>query len=206
LTCPLLKQAIHCRNCDVFIQAGRSLLERDLPRERRDEWAQVLTQKKEETFVGTAPVLVFRIEREWLALPVLLFEKIMDAGNFRSLLHKVPHKNNPIFMGIINVQGQIRPCVSFRNLLGLETTTRRDDERHIYQRLAVINGENGPWVFRMDEVHGIYHLYDNMLRKVPVTIEKDQTTFSRGMFKWKDLYIALLNEKLILHKLTRCIQ
>jgi chemotaxis-related protein WspD len=206
LTCPHLENAIHCRNCKVFIEAGRSLLERELLPERREEWAQALTAKKEESFTESRSVLVFRVEREWLALPSLVFDKIIDAENFRSLLHRIPHKNNPVLMGIISVEGRIRPCVSFRHLLGLETLSDEERSKQGYQRLALLNSDNGPWVFKMDEIYGVYHLHDAMLKNVPVTVEKDQSTFTKGMFTWKEQDIALLDENLVFHQLMRCVQ
>ena len=44
--CPRLDEVIHCRNCEVFTQAGRNLLERALPEEYKEEWGSVLVKKK----------------------------------------------------------------------------------------------------------------------------------------------------------------
>lgn len=46
LTCPHLERFIHCKNCEVYTQAGRTLLERALPGNYKQDWTQVLSQKK----------------------------------------------------------------------------------------------------------------------------------------------------------------
>ncbi len=60
--CSKLKTVIHCSNCNIFSEAGRCLLERDLPLEYKNEWTGVMAAKKEEDLPGAISVVFFRIE------------------------------------------------------------------------------------------------------------------------------------------------
>ncbi len=208
LTCPELERVIHCRNCEVFTQAGRKLLERDLPREYTHEWTDVLAQKKEEELLGTISVVIFRIEGEWLALSTQLFEEIIDVEHVKSLLHSIPHRKNPVLMGILNVHGEIWPCVSFKALLGLEqdTDTAKPKDTHTSKRMIVIHGDDGRWVFPVDEIHGIYRVHPSSFKNVPVTVSKAKTTFTKEIFHWDDKRVALLDSELLLYNVTRSVK
>ena len=83
--CPKLDQVIHCRNCEVFTQAGRNLLERALPEEYKEEWGSILVKKKGEEPTGAIAVVVFRVESEWMALPAGLFAEIIDNVSIHTL-------------------------------------------------------------------------------------------------------------------------
>ncbi|GAK57038.1 CheW-like protein [Candidatus Vecturithrix granuli] len=206
LTCPLLEQVIHCRNCQVFTQAGRQLLERNLPQEYRNDWTGVLAQKKEEELIGTLSVVIFRIEREWLAISTHLFEEIMSADQIQSLLHRIPHRKNPVLMGMINVHGEIWLCVSLRELLGIERLTDQEETRNISKRMMVINSDDGRWVFPVDEIHGISRVHASTFQNVPVTVVKAKSTFTKGIFEWQEKRVAFLDEDLLLYSLTRSVK
>ncbi len=201
--CPELKRVIHCRNCEVFTQAGRNLLERELPEEYKDEWTQILVEKKEEEFPGTLSAVIFRIQGELLALPARLFAEIIDP----SLVHSVPHRKNQVLLGVTNVHGEIQLCVSLQRLLGLEEEAPGKDEgRKRYKRMMVVNKDGEKWVFPVDEIHGIHQVRPERFQNVPVTVAKAKSTFTRGIFKWDDKYVAFLDDELLLYTLSRSIQ
>ncbi|MDZ7699699.1 MAG: chemotaxis protein CheW [Deltaproteobacteria bacterium] len=202
-SCPELERVIHCRNCEVFTQAGRNLLERDLPEDYKDEWGQVLLAKKEEIPVGTIPVVIFRVEGEWLALPAQLFAEIIETRT----VHTVPHRKSDVLLGVINVHGEIQLCVSIKTLLGLaESEAHSDGGRKQHNRLMVMNKDGDQWVFPVDEIHGVQHVHPNMFQAVPVTVSKSKSSFTRKIFKWKDNPVALLDDELLFYSLKRRIQ
>ncbi len=201
--CPELKRVIHCRNCEVFTQAGRNLLERELPEEYKDEWTRILVEKKEEEFPGTLSAVIFRIQGELLALPARLFAEIIDP----SLVHSVPHRKNQVLLGVTNVHGEIQLCVSLQRLLGLEEEAPGKDEgRKRYKRMMVVNKDGEKWVFPVDEIYGIHQVRPERFQNVPVTVAKAKSTFTRGIFKWDDKYVAFLDDELLLYTLSRSIQ
>ncbi len=202
LRCPVLKQVIHCRNCEVFTRVGRNLLERNLPDHYEEEWTRVFAEKKEEEFPGTVSMLIFRIAKQWFALPAQLLEEVITPQP----LHTVPHRNNSILMGVINVHGEIQLCVSLKDLLELEDDVDRKKEWRGYKRMIVVNKNDNRWVFPVDEIHGIYRVHPQTFENVPVTVAKAKTAFTKHLFKWEDTSVALLDDELLLYKLTRSVQ
>jgi chemotaxis-related protein WspD len=201
--CPELDRVIHCHNCEVFTQAGRKLLERDLPKEYKDEWTQILVEKKEEELLDSLSVVIFRIQGEWLALPAGLFAEIIDPG----LIHSIPHRKNLAVLGVINVHGEIQLCVSLQRLLGLDTETFNGKEtQQRYERMMVLSKDGEKWVFPVDEIHGIHHLRPDRLQNVPVTVAKAKSTFTKGIFEWDEKHVAFLDHELLVYTLARSIQ
>jgi len=199
--CPILQQVIHCRNCEVFTRAGRNLLERTLPGNYGEEWAQVFAEKKQEELPGTVSVLIFRIARQWFALPAQLLEEVITPQP----LHTLPHRDKSILMGVINVHGEVQLCVSLRHVLDLEDETAENQQSQ-YKRMIVVNNENNRWVFPVDEIHGIHRVHPKTFENVPVTVAKSKTALTRHLFKWEKRAVALLDDELLLYKLTRSVQ
>lgn len=200
--CQWLERVIHCRNCDVFTRAGRNLLERGLPADYQDGWAQVFAEKKEEELPGTVSVVIFRIAKQWFALPAQLLEEAITPQP----LHTVPHRNNGVLLGVINVHGEIQLCVSLKNLLDLEDADENEEQRTVYRRMIVVNKEEKRWVFPVDEIHGIHRVHPQIFQNVPVTVAKAKNTFTKYLFDWEENSVALLDDELLLYKLTRSIQ
>jgi chemotaxis-related protein WspD len=200
--CPILQQVIHCRNCKVFTRAGRNLLERDLPRNYEKGWSQVFAEKKEEELPGTVSVLIFRIAKQWFALPAQLLEEVITPQP----LHTVPHRDKAVLKGVINVHGEIRLCVSLKALLDLENHSDEKEEQSSYRRMIVVNKDENRWVFPVDEIHGILRVHPQMFENVPVTVAKAKTAFTKHLFKWEGTAVALLDDELLLYRLRRSVQ
>jgi chemotaxis-related protein WspD len=201
--CPRLKEVIHCRNCEVFTQAGRNLLERDLPVEYKNEWGQVLLEKKGEDPIGTFPVVTFRVEGEWLALAARFFSEIID----RVSIHSLPHRKKEVLKGVVNVHGEIQICVSLEHLIGLEKHDKdKEKEQKLNDRMMVVNKDGDVWVFPVNEIHGIHHVHPDLFQNVPVTVSKSKSTFTKEIFKWEDKHVALLDDELLFYSLKRSIQ
>jgi chemotaxis-related protein WspD len=201
--CPRLEEVIHCRNCDVFTQAGRNLLERALPEEYKDEWGSILVKKKGEEPVGAIAVVVFRIESEWMALKAGLFAEIIDDVS----IHTLPHRKTPVLLGLVNVHGEIQLCVSLKNLMNLEDAPgERYGAEKAKKRLMVVSKDGEQWVFPVNEIHGIHHFNPSLLQNVPVTIAKCKSTFTEGIIKWEEKHVALLDHELLFYNLKRSLQ
>jgi len=205
--CPELERVIHCRNCELFTQAGRNLLQRDIPDQYKDEWGQVLLEKKGEEPTGTFPVVTFRIETEWLALPARFFAEIIDTVN----IHTIPHRKKQVLKGVVNVHGEIEVCVSLCHLIGLEEEVKEAGEKKEkaakpLERMMVVSKDGDKWVFPVKEIHGIHHVHPGLFQNVPVTVAKSKSTFTKRIFNWKDKHVALLDDELLFYSLKRSIQ
>ena len=148
-TCPQLKTFIHCRNCPVYSDAGRSLLEQELPAGYLEEWTNLLRSSQgvtnAVTAAGTISVGIFRLNGEWLALPAALFKEVTQI----SVTHTLPHRSNNILIGLVNIRGEIQLCISLKALLGLEATdaNRQNISPVVYERMVVVEREGSCWAF-----------------------------------------------------------
>ena len=129
-TCPELSSFIHCRNCPVFAAAARTFFDRPAPEGYLESWGSWLTgslsgdrdadrSDAAETPIqseeGKVSVLIFRLGVEWLAFRT---QTVAEVTTPRPV-HIVPHRTNEIFLGLVNLQGQVQLCVSLHGLLGV---------------------------------------------------------------------------------------
>ncbi len=82
-----------------------------------EEWSKLLAQPQEK-FEETkeTSMVVFRLSNEWFALSALVFSEI---GNER-IINTIPCHCDDIILGVVNLRGQLRLCVSMLKLLELE--------------------------------------------------------------------------------------
>jgi chemotaxis-related protein WspD len=129
-SCPELRTFIHCRNCHVFVAAARTFFDRPAPAGYLADWSQWLRGSAEQDARGegsgddasegqihgdTVSVLIFRLGVEWLAFRA---HTVAEVTNPRPV-HRVPHRSNEVFVGLVNLQGQVQLCVSLHGLLGV---------------------------------------------------------------------------------------
>ncbi|HEY9805931.1 MAG TPA: chemotaxis protein CheW [Candidatus Obscuribacterales bacterium] len=201
-SCAELLEMIHCRNCPVYAQAGRSLLEREIPANYQLEWATSVAGEKTEPAAGTLSVVIFRLGQEWLALSALLFQEITPVSSVRTL----PHRSNQIFQGLVNIRGELQLCVSLQDLLGIERETTRATPQHAtYQRMVVVQSQKSNWVFPVDEVYGVQRIRSEDLRNLPATLSNAKDTYTKGIIHWQDHSVSYLDDELLFYTLNRRI-
>jgi chemotaxis-related protein WspD len=198
--CSELTRVIHCRNCEVYTRSGRELLEREIPESYRNAWAEAMAEKKREDAPGTFSVVIFRIGREWLALPTRLLAEIIHPEPF----HTLPHRKSRVLLGIVHVHGEIQLCVSFHRLLDIGEPAVEFEPG--YERMIVLDRNGEQWVFPVNEILGIFRVDPGRFRNVPVTVAMAQSAFTEGIFRWKDKNVALLDSELLFFHLSRNVQ
>ncbi len=243
-TCPELEQLIHCRNCPVYLTANPRLVEdeptgegRDslsgsaianrgingLPPETKEVPKEVPLDSDGDALANglttldssnTVSVLIFRLGVEWFGLSAKLFTEVTETRK----IHTVPHRSNQIFLGVVNVRGELLLCISLRHLLGLGSTdsqlknavkpTRLSPV--IYPRMIVMAKDGNSWVFPVDEVYGIEQLNAQDLQNTAAVNAKSLNAKSNGVYtqtliKWKDGLINLLDDQLLFYTLERRI-
>jgi chemotaxis-related protein WspD len=195
-TCPELAKVIHCRNCPVYAAGGRSLLEREPPADYLREWTQALAEAKDEDQAeDTLSVLIFRLGREWLALPTHVCQEVAEMRP----IHTLPHRSGPVLLGLVNIRGQIRLCVSLRELLGLEPAedSGRPTNNKNPRCLVVIAGDSYHWVLLVDELHGIQRFHLSAVRGAPVTVAKAAPRLTKAVIDWQDKAVGYLDDALL---------
>lgn len=217
-SCVKLETEIHCRNCPVYSAAGRGLLERDIPLDYLNEWTTVLAQTQESSLSlhdshhnPTAPpsqgieqtvenlsIIIFRLGDERLALPVRLLQEVTHL----CAIHTLPHRSNDLFLGLVNIRGEILLCASLSHLLSLETPTNTPSS-HSLKRMLVVGQKDSKWVFCVDEVDGIYRFHRNALTDAPVVVAKANETYTKGIVEWRNKKVNYLDAELLFYTLNR---
>lgn len=223
-SCPKLKSVIHCHNCPIYADAGRGLLEQEAPIDYLKDWTEAIAKKQPESTITqenrvifrseeSLSLMIFRLGEEWLALPVRVLQEVTQP----CILHTLPHRSNKLFLGLVNIRGEILLCVDIANLLEIENTEKAainypemNNSRQIFDRtsakrmLVTGNGEDR-WVFIADEVCGVDRFPMTELQDPPVVTTKTTQTYTKGVFTWQDRQVNYLDIDLLFYSLNRRI-
>ena len=202
-SCSELSSFIHCRNCPVFAAAARTFFDRPAPEGYLAGWARWLARSGESDLAEEyrkedkdtdeprddamkVSVLIFRLGMEWLAFRT---QTIAEVTTPRPV-HIVPRRTNDVFLGLVNLRGQVQLCVSLHGLLNVSMISAP-------VRLIVLRdhtrAEN--WAFAVDEVLGVEHVSQSHWRSVPATLVNPTVGFSQAVLSWKERSIGLLDEE-----------
>jgi chemotaxis-related protein WspD len=202
-SCARLEQHIHCRNCDVVSNAAQRNLQRPVSSGYREQWASILRQPQAQRAASDRSALVFRIGREWLALPTLFVGSVAPTAPG----HRLPHRSSAGLLGIVNVAGRLVPMMSLGALLGIDeqggpTALRR----HVFARLLVLQWEGQAFALPVADLHGIAHYAHAALAPPAATINKGLDRFLAGVLALGDMQVGVLDAQLIGHQLTRLLR
>lgn len=213
-SCSKLASVMHCHDCPVYAEAGDSLLEREPPPNYLDEWINILAEipvEQEETegdeiVIRTAEaisVMIFRLGNERLAFPVKSLQEVTHP----CVIQPLPHRSNNLFLGLVNIRGEILLCASLSHLLNLVLNEESSPiPNAINTKRMIVAGEGiDKWVFPVDEVHGVYRFHDKELRDAPVVISKAAEAYTKGIINWQGKKVNYLDSELLLYSLNQKI-
>lgn len=204
-SCSKLSNFIHCRNCPTYSHIGRQLLERTLPENYRQQWTELFTEQRADTqtFSNTAniTVVIFRLEREWLALATPVFQETISP----TIIHSIPHRSNKILRGLVNIRGELQLCISLSNLLNLEVVDHPIVALSpvVYPRMMVVEKAGNIWVFPVDELYGVQRFTADELQNTPNSLTATTQNFTKGFFYWRGHSLSYLDEELLFTTLNR---
>lgn len=199
-SCPRLAEAVHCRNCPVFSAEGQRLFDRQAPAGYYEEWTGRLAETDRPP-AETRAVLVFRIGEEWLALDV---QAAVEAVEPR-VIQTVPHRSDRVFLGVVNIRGEIQLCVSLRELLGIEAV-RGDEQGAASERFLVVDDGRDRWVLPVDEVEGVRRVPVAGLGDVPDTVARSGRFCSEAVCCQDGKTIGLLSPSRLFQALERSLR
>ena len=212
-TCEKLAELAHCHHCKVYATAGAQLLNRSLSSAYQSEQTKQISQSllgtQERSEQLELSVLIFRLGKEWLALPARLCQQILSPLPF----HTLPHRSNRTLLGIVNVRGQILLKVSLLEVLGLDLVQKSVVERpaalvenKVYPRMIVLEkaGENGAdvWAFDADELHGVHSLNHHQLERPAGNVSAVETC-TQYVFSWHEQRVSVLDDDRLFDALRR---
>lgn len=200
-SCPELARFVHCRNCQVYSDAGVQLLDRPLPEGYRRERSEHFALQKDRPGARPVSALVFRVQKEWLALPADSIQEVAE----RRAIHTLPHRRQGIVAGLVNIRGELLICISLGRLLGMNKLESHSKGPRRFDRLLVARWNNQRLVFPVEEVHGVQKLASRDLSEPPLTIGKSSPSYTRGVFAWKDHGVGFLDAELLFSTLNRSL-
>ena len=191
--CEKIETYVHCRNCPVYAQAGKTLLDRPLNDQQLDEHTiTVHDHTPDETNILKA-FSIFRIGHEWFGMDVDLLSEICPIHE----IHRLPHNRDSFLKGLINVHGSIVVCMSVGALLG-KTAADRADDNYQTSRMLIMHIGNDRIAFPVTETSGSLRLDENKLGEPPAPNKLSKTSIVKGMHRTDDRDIGIIDrEKLI---------
>lgn len=184
------------------VNSAARLLERHLPAGYLEERTRYFAQEESHEDPGAEKkVAIFRIEKEWLALPSSVLTEVVPMRP----IHGLPHRHEGTVLGLANIRGALTICVSLKPLLALDKDSAigAAPDRHVRQRLLVIEGERGRLAFPVDEMQGIHQFKERDLLPVPETLAKVKGRYTAAILPWKDFTVAYLDAGRLIHALER---
>lgn len=196
-TCPELPRVGHCHNCEVYSAAGRQLLVRPAPDGYIEWWTGLLAQDRVAEDTTLISFLVFRVGETWLAFRATSLQEITQTSVVRSM----PHRPREILLGLVNIRGELQPCVSLHALFG----EAHPEPPSPTGRFLVARTGGLDWVFPVDQVDGMHEVAARAVERLPATMEHVEVAYSHGLFHVGEQTVAVIDEELLFSSLTRRI-
>lgn len=202
-SCGKLPLHVHCRNCDAYSGAAQRNLQRPVDAGYREYWASHFRQPAVQRETSDQSALVFRVGREWLALPTRAVGSVAPLAPF----HRLPHRAAKGLLGVVNVGGKLTPMMSLGAVLGIDEKDAPPARgRHVFARLLVMQWEGRSFALPVADLHGIARYAQASLAAPAATINKGLDRFLTGVLTLGDMRVGVLEEALIGHQLTRLLR
>jgi chemotaxis-related protein WspD len=125
-------------------------------------------------------------------------------------VHSVPHRQNGVLLGLANIRGELLPCFSLQQVLGLDpaepVATGKAPKDHVATgRLLVMQREASRAVCPVTAVHGIVHFLPHHMVAPPTTIAKAAVAYTRSALQWQEKLVGLLNDDVLFRTLNRSL-
>ncbi|WP_426193544.1 chemotaxis protein CheW [Massilia sp. DWR3-1-1] len=205
-SCAALAPLVHCRNCPVYADAAQRNLQRPVDAAYRAGWAAHFRQPAAHGGAFEQAALVFRLGREWLALPAASIDAVAPVVSG----HRLPHRARAGLLGIVNVGGTLTPWMALDAVLGIDGDAGGVDPasagRHVFARLLVLRHDGQRLAMRVAELHGIARYRQDELAPPPATVNKGLERLLLGVLPVENMRVGLLDVDLLGHQLNRLLR
>jgi chemotaxis-related protein WspD len=186
-------------------EARKNLLNRVAPDDYLTEWEERVASPTAAPALDQFSVLVFEVAGLWLAADIELLVEITEPRP----IHRVPHRTNPIFLGVVNIRGQLRLCASLTGLMKVQEGGHKggkaEKKGHVFPRLVMLADSRGPWVFPVDEVVGVLRFVPEDVSEAPVTVARAHNAMTKGVIRWEGRQLDYIDAKLLFTALHRSL-
>jgi chemotaxis-related protein WspD len=204
-SCAKLKEYFRCLNCPTFASAASALLDRPVFGDEAGAGLFVPKGEGEAQLRGrgdaTASMLAFRVGAEWLAFPTAAVVEVIEAR----AVHSLPGQANPAVLGLTNIRGALKICVSLGRMLGMADADTDTAAAKTAQRLLVVEHEQQVLVFPVNEVAGVYGYAADAVQLPPSTMAHAGMTYTQSLISWRDRQLGLLDCGLLFYALNRSL-
>jgi chemotaxis-related protein WspD len=205
-SCPQLATHVHCRNCPSYSVVAADFLDADLPDNYLQQSTAQVARQQSLAEVDPISVIVFCLGDEWFGLPTSILKEIVGIRP----VHSVPHRQNGVLLGLTNVRGELLPCFSLKQVLGVEFTEpvvvgKAVNDQAATGRLLVMQREGGRAVCPVSVVHGIVHFLPQDIVAAPATIARAAVAYTRSALRWQEKLIGLLDDELLFKTVNRSL-
>jgi len=197
-SCPKLPEVVHCRNCDEYSRIGRLLFEREAPATLARETAADLAAPEHVAVRDTVSLIFFRLGEESFALKSTVLQEVTATKP----VHRLPSRPGPVFLGLVNINGELLPCVSASAALGLEAAPAGPAARG---RMIVVGHSGNRFVFPADEVMAVRRIAASDFQPPPATIANAPAAKSTAVVRLEGREVAVLDETRLLDSLARSL-
>ncbi|MDD2236400.1 MAG: chemotaxis protein CheW [Kiritimatiellae bacterium] len=199
--CPELERHAHCRNCGVYTAAGRALFDRPPPEGFVEEWTTLLSHAKETAPSVLYSVLVFRVGTEWYALKTGCLQEVLTVRP----IQYVPGRSDARFLGLVNVHGELAPCISAAEILGVGLG--RPEALAVRRRMLVAGyGARDRFVLECDEIHGVRAIGADQVGGAPASVEQSEKTYVSHVLTVDEKHAGLLDEDRLCRKMQEYLE
>ncbi len=202
-TCPKLEDVVHCANCEIFSNAGKTLLEGEAPDGYLEEWSMLLSVKKVSKNYNTRSIILFRLGDEWLGIKTGLLDEVVSMR----AVHSIPHRKSSILNGLTNIRGELQLCISLGKLMSITRgeISGTNVVKGIYERMVVMSFNGMKFVFPVSEVRGVYRFSDNEVQDSPSTSMNCSVHYIKGMLNVEGKHVGIIDHELLFPALGRVV-
>lgn len=131
--------------------------------------------------------LTFKLGEEMFALDVVQVREVLDV----TTITKVP-RAAAFMRGVINVRGSVVPLVDLRLKFGMPSNEPTVDTRIVVMEI-VLDGDTTILGALADSVHDVMDMSQDHIEPAPKIGAKLDTQFIRGIGKYNDEFIIILD-------------
>ena len=201
VSCPELTRHVHCHNCPVHAAAALVLLDQEPPAGTGAGWTAHFAEPLPAPATGTVALVVFRVGARWLAVPTATVAEVAPERT----IHTLPQRRHGAVLGVVNVHGALRVCLSLARVLRLDATMAEAPPRAFERaRMLILSHGEIRAACPVDEVSGIHRVVPSALSDAPAVAAAGGPCATR-VWSWNGHVVGVLDEALLGEALHRSL-